>query len=684
MAQAPAPKCNICKEDIAKVFCYECHHFLCQSCNSWHEKFPATKRHTVTDSQCVDRSTLMLTLVCEDHDLEFAYYCRDCECLICDQCVTSVHKGHSFTDIAEVAATARGDIKNRLEQIKDNIKNLSDLIDDFKTTKQTKLEIGTDNFITEINVVSKDLVRIIETETQTNLTDASDFLVQEKQQLLCNLAKLEKSYSEYYSIHEKLEQILREKHDVSFFLNQISLIKEFESLDDISTPEEPKETKPFKTDSFVDSVIERIASKYNSSELITKDKLVVVAIQIGRDKSGCAFQLCSEFRNDTIKTSSSKFASGIFSPNLKLPNSVLLDPDQTFVAFGYDAENKYHDLVVRQNHHDWYYFNEFTKNIPVLDGEKDIRNFNVKTYDLHKDISALVLFHMLIKFNVDQASCRMNPFDFYTTNIQWVLAIPESWNTSSMRKLFCTAFKKAGIDDLIIASETEASALFCKYVLKEKDTDDQEQNTFCDVLDVAAYHVQHDYTVKELSKASIGAWGSTNVDEGFKQTLIRLVGMPIYLHFCEQNPEGVIDLYREFQCKKLRFSGRGENFTFIKMPASFRETVENETGETFSEVIYQSALSRQVKWCADKLRINSYRFASFFYEAKTNLIGYIKTILKDSAVVGTTIIIMVGEFSECPLIQRIVKEEFPDMQVLIPEHPQLSVLKGAVIIGHFH
>lgn len=205
-----------------------------------------------------------------------------------------------------------------------------------------------------------------------------------------------------------------------------------------------------------------------------------------------------------------------------------------------------------------------------------------------------------------------------------------------------------------------------------------------DVLDVAAYHVQHDYTVKELSKASIGAWGSTNVDEGFKQTLIRLVGMPIYLHFCEQNPEGVIDLYREFQCKKLRFSGRGENFTFIKMPASFRETVENETGETFSEVIYQSALSRQVKWCADKLRINSYRFASFFYEAKTNLIGYIKTILKDSAVVGTTIIIMVGEFSECPLIQRIVKEEFPDMQVLIPEHPQLSVLKGAVIIGHFH
>lgn len=201
---------------------------------------------------------------------------------------------------------------------------------------------------------------------------------------------------------------------------------------------------------------------------------------------------------------------------------------------------------------------------------------------------------------------------------------------------------------------------------------------------MAVYHVQNDNTVKELIKASTGAWGGTNINEGFKQTLIRLVGLPIYLHFCEQNPVGVIDLYREFLFKKNRFSGRGKNFITLKIPASFKETFENETGEIFSEVINQSALSGQVKLCADKLRISSNIFASYFEEAKTNLIGYIKTILKDSTVVGTTIIIMVGEFSECPLIQKIVKEEFPDMQILIPEHPMLSVLKGAVILGHFH
>lgn len=263
MAQAAVPKCDICEEDISKVFCYECNHFICQSCNSLHGKFPATKRHTVTDSQCVDRSTLMLTLVCEDHKLEFAHYCRDCKCLICTPCVTSVHKGHSFTDIAEVAETSRGDVKNRLEEINNNIKTLSGSIEAFKTTKQTKLQTGTENFTKEVTKVSQDLVRIIETVTETHLTNASNFLVHEKKQLLCNLSKLEKSHGEYYSIHEKFEQILGQKHDVSFFLKQISLAKEFELLDDIPTPEEPRDIEPFKQDCFVKSVIEQIESKYN-------------------------------------------------------------------------------------------------------------------------------------------------------------------------------------------------------------------------------------------------------------------------------------------------------------------------------------------------------------------------------------------------------------------------------------
>ncbi|XP_063414361.1 E3 ubiquitin-protein ligase TRIM45-like [Mytilus trossulus] len=262
MAQESATRCDICRKDIGKVFCYECRNFLCQICISWHDKFPANKRHTVTDSHNVDRTTLMLTFVCEDHKLELCYYCRKCKFLICTQCVTSVHSGHPIRDITEVAATVREDVQKRLGNIKEHIENLSDLIEAFKTTKQTKLQTGTDNFIKEVNEVSQDMIRIIEWVTESNLTYASDFLILEKQQLVYNLAKLKKSFSEYKSMHERHKVILKEKHDVTFFLKQKSLAKEFELLDDINRPEEPKEIKPFNRIRFVNAVIDQIKCKY--------------------------------------------------------------------------------------------------------------------------------------------------------------------------------------------------------------------------------------------------------------------------------------------------------------------------------------------------------------------------------------------------------------------------------------
>lgn len=263
MAQASVPRCDICKEEIAKVFCYDCRHFLCQSCNSFHEKFPTTKRHTVTDSCRVDRSILMLKSVCEDHELEFAYYCDGCACLICAQCVTSVHKDHSLTDISKVAAASRNDVVKHLGHINDNTKTLSRLIEAFKTTKQTKLQTGTTNFTKELTKVSQDLIEMIKRNTELKLTQVSDFHALEKKQILYNLSQLEKTYGEYNSLYKSCTQSLEEKHNVSFFLIQTSLAREIEMLDAINIPEDPKEIERFDREDFVDLIINKIQRKYS-------------------------------------------------------------------------------------------------------------------------------------------------------------------------------------------------------------------------------------------------------------------------------------------------------------------------------------------------------------------------------------------------------------------------------------
>jgi hypothetical protein len=45
--------------------------------------------------------------------------------------------------------------------------------------------------------------------------------------------------------------------------------------------------------------------------------------------------------------------------SLKAPTAVLMDSNQEFMAFGYEAENKYSELVADGEHEEYYYFHRF-------------------------------------------------------------------------------------------------------------------------------------------------------------------------------------------------------------------------------------------------------------------------------------------------------------------------------------
>lgn len=42
------------------------------------------------------------------------------------------------------------------------------------------------------------------------------------------------------------------------------------------------------------------------------------------------------------------------------PTCVLLDKDKKFVTFGYDAEDRYSELLMDDEHEDFYFFRGFT------------------------------------------------------------------------------------------------------------------------------------------------------------------------------------------------------------------------------------------------------------------------------------------------------------------------------------
>lgn len=88
--------------------------------------------------------------------------------------------------------------------------------------------------------------------------------------------------------------------------------------------------------------------------------LIVAAIDIGTTFSGYAFSFVHQYMKDPLKISINSWTAGSGGlVSLKTSTCVLFDPEGEFDSFGYDAEDKYSELALDNNHHDWYYFRRF-------------------------------------------------------------------------------------------------------------------------------------------------------------------------------------------------------------------------------------------------------------------------------------------------------------------------------------
>jgi hypothetical protein len=93
--------------------------------------------------------------------------------------------------------------------------------------------------------------------------------------------------------------------------------------------------------------------------------LMVAALDFGTTYSGYAFSMRSEFKTDPLKIHSNQTwnAGARALSSIKTPTCLLLDKEKKFVAFGYEAENQYADLVMDKKHDDYYFFHRFKMNL---------------------------------------------------------------------------------------------------------------------------------------------------------------------------------------------------------------------------------------------------------------------------------------------------------------------------------
>ncbi|XP_053400332.1 heat shock 70 kDa protein 12B-like [Mercenaria mercenaria] len=260
------------------------------------------------------------------------------------------------------------------------------------------------------------------------------------------------------------------------------------------------------------------------------------------------------------------------------------------------------------------------------------------------------------------------------------------------------AAEKAGIpsDKLSISLEPEAASLFCRYLSVEKTVNK------CDVsiaafpaktrymildagggtIDITVHEVEDSRKVKEVKAASGGGWGGILVDKAFEHLVEDIVGKDIYKKFKENETEDWLDLWRDFEVKKRTVRPEKDARIVMKFPLSLVKLIEKKHGQAFEDYIDCSDYADILTVTGDKLKFQASVFKTLFDTSVNKTIQHIEHLLRDETARMINVILMVGGFSESPMLQKAVRSAFPGIKVVIPVDATTSVMRGALIFGH--
>lgn len=413
------------------------------------------------------------------------------------------------------------------------------------------------------------------------------------------------------------------------------------------------------------------------------NKPIVAAIDFGTTYSGYAYTFRKEYEKsagarEIFSNKWSPNAGSLMSP--KAPTTALFDPQMTFHSFGYEAEEKYADLVQEKQHNEWHCFRRFKMKL------HDKMTLN-RTWEIDDDAGRLfpakVVFTESIRYLKEKVQSTLesqNPMNDEKA-IHWVLTIPAIW-TEPAKQYMREAAIEAGIpnDDLQIALEPEAAAVYCRSLPEDilNDTKDgavmeafRPGGTYMIVdmgggtVDTTVHEVAKDGQLMEIRQASGGAWGGTSVDDTFYGFIVRKFGKEFIEKFRTTRAADWTRLSYEFetQKRKLRY-----------------DTNYNIRLQIPQRLITESNLEVNNFTSYDKLAIENEDFKDFFQPSVDDIVSHIRLILSEVAK-KVDLILLVGGYATSGYVSGVIKKAFSDIRVIVPLRAEVAVMHGAVLFG---
>lgn len=407
---------------------------------------------------------------------------------------------------------------------------------------------------------------------------------------------------------------------------------------------------------------------------------IIVAFDIGTSYSGYAYSDRKEIVTNTINLNEWT-GNSTLDPRAKAPTTVLLNGDQTFDSFGYEAEERYAQKVEEKTHNECYRFRNFKMKLYHEKNITDLEAFIIKDDRERISLPASVIFaHTITALKTHfENSAENRGVVFKPENVLYVLTVPAIWSESA-KTFMKKAAIKAGIAEyqILLALEPEAAALYCKNLPDRMLTAAFETGTKYMVLDmgggtvdIVVHKIMEDGTLAEVYKASGGDWGGTIVDAQFKEFVGGLLeNKECFEKLWELAPLDALDFERDFEAKKRQISSNMRGNIRLQLPSRLKQFANTEVQDQHKRTLTFA-----------HMYVQNEQFKSFFTTAKDKIIGILKDILVELETID--FIIFVGGFSGSKFLTDEIKSDpaFSAINFISPKDPGTVVLQGAVLFG---
>ncbi|XP_069107120.1 heat shock 70 kDa protein 12A-like [Argopecten irradians] len=428
------------------------------------------------------------------------------------------------------------------------------------------------------------------------------------------------------------------------------------------------------------------------------DKKIVAAIDFGTTYSGYAYTFRTEFdKSDGARQIfTNRWSNSGSLLSAKAPTTALFDPEYKFHSFGYEAEEKYAELVDRKQHKDWHCFRRFKMQLHnnwMLEREFEITDEAGQLYPAksvfcesirylrNKLVEEIETRNPMENNSKDEKIEDRNPVEINLRNvIHWVLTVPAIW-TEPAKQFMREAAIEAGISsgELQIALEPEAAAVYCQSLSEGTLRDSKDKvvtgafrpgGSYIIVdlgggtVDMTVHKVAENGRLVEVWQASGGPWGGIAVNRTFYDFVANTFGKEFIEKFRNERVKEWMKLETEFETQKRKLKFDTNYDIKLELPA---------------RLIAESNLEVADLTSYNKLGIENDEFKKFFQPSTKVIVDQIKSILTEVSLVD--LILLVGGFATSKYVSRVIADAFPDKRVVVPLQAEVAVMYGAVLIG---